>query len=184
MDLTRQAPLLVTERLDLWLPAKYDIAAMHAIVSDAETGRYLGAAGGMADQFQRFSRGAGSWLLYGYGGFTLRLRGDSAVIGNCGVFHSWRGLGEDVDDRPEAGWIVRRDQMGRGFASEAMQAVLDWFDREHGPHRIVCAIEHGNERSYRLAERLGFRPLRDAQWPDGATVKLFLRPPGVAAAPL
>ena len=92
------------------------------------------------------------------------------------MFHSWRGLGEDFDDKPEAGWIIRADQAGQGFAHEAMAASITWFDREHGPQPIVCMISHGNARSLRLAERLGFRPMREAVLPDGDGVKLLVRP--------
>lgn len=173
-------PFLITERLELWQPVRDDLAAMHAIVSDAATGRYLAAQNGMADQFQRFARNAGSWWLYGYGSFTVRRRGSSEVIGNCGLFHSWRGLGEDFDDRPEAGWILRPDAVGQGLAHEALTASLGWFERAFGAHEIACMIALGNARSFALAERLGFRPLRDAVLPDGAEVRLLARPPQAA----
>lgn len=168
---------LETARLELRVPASDDIAAMLAIVSDAETARHLGTRAGAADHFQRFSRNAGSWLLYGYGAFMIRLRDTGELIGNCGVFHSWRGLGEDFDDKPEAGWILRRDQTGRGLAREAMDAALTWFERTHGAQRIVCMINPGNAPSIRLAGRLGFAPLREAELPEGEAVRLFERVP-------
>lgn len=174
----KAAPHLLTERLDLRVPTAPDVAAMAAIVAHPETGRHLGPNGSPADQFARFCRNAGSWLLYGYGGFMVRLRGSDEVIGNCGVFHSWRGLGEDFDDFPEAGWILRHDRIGRGFGREAMSAALDWFDRAHGPRRIVCMIAPGNEPSLRLAGRLGFTTMRDAVLPDGGAVRLFERGEG------
>ena len=170
-------PQLLTERLDMRVPVAADVAAMAEIVAHAETGRYLGPGIGPAEHFVRFSRNAGSWLLYGYGGFIVRPRGGDEVIGNCGVFHSWRGLGEDFDDAPEAGWILRHDQAGRGIGFESMTAALDWFDRAHGPRRVVCMIALGNEPSLRLAGKLGFVPMREAVLPDGDTVRLFERVP-------
>lgn len=166
------APHLLTERLDLRLPVAEDFAAQRAILADAETARFLGPTS-TADRFLRFGRNAGSWLLYGYGGFTLRLRATGEVIGNCGVFHSWRDLGDDFDDVPEAGWILRRDQVGRGIGYEAMRAALEWFDAEHGPRRVVCMIAPDNAPSLRLAEKLGFTPLRDAVLPGGEAVCLL-----------
>jgi RimJ/RimL family protein N-acetyltransferase len=172
------APHLLTERLDLRLPVAADVATMAAIVAHAETGRYLGAGRtDAAEHFARFSRNAGSWLLYGYGGFMVRERGSGEVIGNCGVFHSLRGLGEDFDDAPEAGWILRHDQVGRGIGHEAMSAALEWFDAEHGPRRVVCMITPKNEPSLRLADKLGFAPLRDTMLPDGEAVRLLERLP-------
>jgi RimJ/RimL family protein N-acetyltransferase len=173
-------PLLVTERLELWVPRQDDIWPMHAIVTDPVTGRFLGSASAPADHFLRFSRNAGSWLLYGYGSFMVRERGRAGLIGNCGVFHSFRGLGEDFDDTPEAGWILRSDRAGKGLAREAMTAALAWFEREHGHRRIVAMIAPGNAASIGLAGRLGFTPLRDAVLPDGEAVRLFERPAAAA----
>jgi RimJ/RimL family protein N-acetyltransferase len=92
---------------------------MHAIVSQPETGRYLGPHSALHEHAIRFMRGAGSWLLYGYGPLQLRLRGEPALIGNCGVFHTFRGLGDDFDDYPEAGWIVAQEHVGKGLGREA-----------------------------------------------------------------
>jgi RimJ/RimL family protein N-acetyltransferase len=150
------------------------MAAMFAIVSDPRTGRFLGSAS-KTEHFVRFSRNAGSWLLYGYGSFIVRARGKAEVIGNCGIFHSWRGLGEDFDNFPEAGWILRHDCTGHGLAAEAMDVALAWFAEEHGPQRIVCMIATDNVGSLRLADRLGFAPLRNAQLPDGDEVRLLAR---------
>jgi RimJ/RimL family protein N-acetyltransferase len=172
-----EAPRLTTERLDLRPPVAADLAAMAEIVAHPETARFLGPAFNAVDHFMRFTRNAGSWLLYGYGSFIVRLRGSEDVIGNCGVFHTWRGLGEDFDDTPEAGWILRHDQVGRGIGLEAMAAALGWFDRVHGPRRVVCMIAAGNEPSMGLAARLGFTPMRDTVLPDGDAVRLFERLP-------
>lgn len=99
------------------------------------------------------------------------------MIGNCGIFHTWRGLGPDFDDMPEAGWVLRHDQEGVGYGHEAMRAVFEWFDSEHGPRRVVCMIAQRNVPSLRLARKLGFTPMREATLPGGETVGLFERLP-------
>jgi len=169
------APLLSTERLELWRPRSSDEAAMFAIVSDPRTGRYLGPASDRSVHFTRFQHHAGSWFLHGYGVFLVRLKGRPEVIGNCGVFHSYRGLGEDFDDRPEAGWILSADHVGQGLAGEAMRAALAWFDTEHGPRPVVCMIAPENAASIALAEKLGFVATREAALRDGDAVRLFER---------
>lgn len=169
------APFLTTERLELWQPTIADEPEMFAIISNPATHRFLGPMSTRADHFIRFQRGAGSWFLHGYGSFMVRLKGDPQVIGNCGVFHSWRGLGDDFDDKPEAGWILAADQVGKGIAAESMSAALAWFDREHGPREVVCMIEPENAPSVVLARKLGFTPTRQASMPDGAEVQLFNR---------
>lgn len=149
---------------------------MFAIVSDPATHRFLGGKADRADHFTRFQRNAGSWFLHGYGSFMVRLKDRPGVFGNCGVFHTYRGLGADFDDRPEAGWIIAADHVGKGYAREAMDAALAWFEREHGPREVVCMIEVGNTPSKALAAKLGFTATRVTALPDGTAVELFARP--------
>jgi RimJ/RimL family protein N-acetyltransferase len=170
-------PLLVTERLELWLPRPDDLRPMHAIVTDPVTRRYLGPTEELHGHAIRFMRGAGSWFLYGYGFVTLRLRSSETVIGNAGVFHSFRGLGDDFDDQPEAGWIIGAEHVGKGLGREAMEAVLAWFDATHGPRRIVCLITRGNDASFSLAARVGFVAFRETVLGEDDPVVLLERVP-------
>lgn len=150
-------PLVSTDRLDLWRPVAGDFADICALVEPEAVRRHLGNRPVRApDEFARFQRNAGSWALYGYGNCIVRLRDEPTVVGLCGVFHSWRGIGHGLDDAPEAGWIIGEGYWGRGLAREAMTAALDWFDRTHGPRRIGCIIEPENSGSLALADRLGF----------------------------
>jgi len=168
-------PLIVTERLELWRPERRDIDQMIAIVMNEETARYLGPTQTANDQYNRFLRNVGCWDLYGYGGMILRERGREPVIGNCGIFHSRRGLGEDFDDMPEAGWIIGSDHGGKGYAMEAMSAVFEWFARELGPMRVMCIISPENTPSLRVAEKLGFTMRDERPMPDGEPVLIFDR---------
>ena len=170
-------PFLVTERLELWLPRAADLDEAYALVTTGETARFLGQVADRSEYFNRFMRGAGSWQLYGYGMFQVRPRGGGAIVGACGVFHTMRGLGEDFDDNPEAGWILRHDHLGQGYGTEVMQAVLAWFERTHGRRRIVCMIAPENQPSLKLAAKLGFIPFRDTELPSGEAVRLLERVP-------
>jgi RimJ/RimL family protein N-acetyltransferase len=149
-------PFLVTERLVLTPPAVADRAELHAMTQDQAMQRFLPSDTAEHDSFSRMLRNAGSWALYGYGPLTVRLAGEPAIIGSCGLFHSWRGFGKGMDDVPEAGWSIASAHWGKGYAGEAMAAILAWFDREHGARRMACMIDVENERSHRIAEKLGF----------------------------
>lgn len=170
-------PFLVTERLELWLPRADDLKAMYAIVTQEQTARFLGAVAQLHEHSFRFMRGAGSWLLYGYGPLMLRLKGEPGLIGNCGVFHTFRGLGDDFDDQPEAGWIIAAEHVGKGIGREAMEAIFAWFDAAHGPRRVVCMLAPENAASLAMARRFGFTPLRETELPDGEAVLLLERVP-------
>ena len=169
-------PLITTPRFELWQPrGPADHEGLIRLLADEETRRHLGAMPrGPQAQWERLLRNAGSWSLYGYGTFYVRVPGSDELIGNCGVFHSWRGLEPSMDDQPEAGWIVRRDWWGKGLAAEVMAAALEWFDGCHGPRRVVAMIERGNIGSERVAARFGFRGYAEIEL-DGNMVDLYER---------
>lgn len=150
-------PVLRTERLELRAPQRSDLRGLIDLMAAQETRRFLGSAqANEKGQFDRLLRNVGGWTLYGYGNFIVRLQGKPDVIGSCGVFHTWRGFGQGMDDVPEAGWIIRHDHWGKGIAGEAMRAILAWFDATHGPRRIAAMIEEGNAASQKVAAALGF----------------------------
>ena len=169
-------PLLLTERLELWQPVASDLPGLLDLTFDGETRRFLGPSlPSERDSGERLLRNAGSWALFGYGTFAVRWRGRDRIIGSCGLFHTWRGFGKGMDDVPEAGWIMHRDVWGRGVASEAMVAILAWFDAEHGRRRTVCMIEEDHAVSDKLARKLGYAPYDTEELDDGAVVALYER---------
>ena len=166
---------LDTARLSLRQPRRGDLGDLVVMMAPDAVRRHLGNRPATHDdQFARLLRSAGSWALYGYGTFIVRRRDDPRIIGVAGVFHSWRGFGQGMDDVPEVGWILAQDAWGQGLAREAMHAVLDWFDATHGPTRIACMIDRENAPSLRLADRLGFVRYGEHLL-DGRTVVLLQR---------
>lgn len=176
--MTDSAPLLTTERLELWRPRAGDLADLHAMMDDEETVRFVGGkVPSEADNFARLLRNAGSWSLWGYGTFMVRLKGESRIAAAAGVFRTFRGFGPELgfDNAAEAGWIIHKDHWGQGLASEAMAAALTWFDQTHGPQPVVCMIEVGHTASMRVAEKLGFAANGTHALEDGTVLELFER---------
>lgn len=171
--------VLTTERLDLRPPTAQDLPGLLELIDHEETRRFLGPiVRDVKSQAERLLRNAGSWALYGYGTFMVRRHGEDQIIGSCGIFRSWRGFGQGMDDVPEAGWIIHRDAWGQGVAGEVMQAVTEWFDAAHGPQRVVCMIEEGHSASERVAARFGFERYGRHEPDDGETpLNLYERLP-------
>jgi RimJ/RimL family protein N-acetyltransferase len=168
--------VLTTQRLELWQPQAGDLDGLNAINTDPRTLPFLGRwTPGLSDSAARLLRNAGSWSLYGYGVFMVRRRGEARIVGTCGVFHSWRGFGQGMDDTPEAGWIVHPDFWAQGIAGEAMRAALSWFDATHGNQRVACMIEEGHAVSDGLARKLGFVPCGRHLAPDDPALVLYER---------
>lgn len=163
------------------MPQRGDHVVLHELVADPAVHRYLWPRPDdpLTDMFSRTLRAAGSWQLYGYGLFLAHERTSGRLVGQMGVFHSWRGFGQGMDDVPEAGWIVAREHWGKGYAGEAMRAVLEWFDQAHGTQagrqRVACMIDRENAASVALAKRLGFVRYATRQAGDEAQVDLFER---------
>jgi RimJ/RimL family protein N-acetyltransferase len=171
-------PFLTTKRLELWQPQIGDLADLFDLTLAEETRRFLGSfVPTEMDAFARLLRNAGSWSLFGYGSFMVRLKGDDRIIANCGVFRSHRGFGAEqgLDNVPEAGWIVHKDHWGQGIAREAMEAALAWFDAAHGQQRIACMIEEGHATSDKLARELGFVEYGRQESESAASLVLYQR---------
>ncbi len=150
-------PEISTERLDLWRPAARDHTALIDLLADDEVRRHLGSRPtSPVEEFNRLCRNAGSWALFGYGTFVCRARGTDDVLGICGVFHSWRGFGQGLDDTAEIGWIFARKTWGKGIATEAARASLAWFDAAFPGRRVACMINDTNLASLAVADKLGF----------------------------
>lgn len=60
------------------------------------------------------------------------------------------------------GWILAPAAHGRGYAIEACEAILAWFEPHFGKTAIWALISPGNDPSMKLAEKLGF-----VRQPDG-----------------
>jgi RimJ/RimL family protein N-acetyltransferase len=113
--------------------------------------RSLGREGGLRpeDAWREMAAFAGHWVLKGFGHPALEERSTGALVGRAGLFYppDWPGL--------ELGWTVARPRWGEGFAGEAARAAATWAHAELGATHVISLIAPSNERSIRVAEKLG-----------------------------
>lgn len=95
------------------------------------------------------------WRQYGYGMLAVFGREDGRFLGRCGL-KFWPEFGET-----EVGWIFRRDAWGRGYATEAARACVEWGFAGFELPYLTAMIDPRNSPSVRVAERLGMEPLRE-----------------------
>jgi ribosomal-protein-alanine N-acetyltransferase len=88
---------------------------------------------------------------HGYGLFTIVLREDGTVIGDCGL----ERMELDGALETELGYDLRSDQWGRGLATEAAGAVKAHALETLGLPRLVSLVRSGNQRSARVAHKIG-----------------------------
>lgn len=105
----------------------------------------------------RLLRFIGHWQAFGWGPFVAVDVQTEAIVAEAGLAWFRRGLGGAFDRSPEAMWKVDGSHQGRGIASEAMLAIMRWFDAGQPDERTVCMIHETNVASMRVAEKLGYR---------------------------
>ena len=96
-------------------------------------------------------------------------------MGQLGFADFKRVMEPSIEGEPELGYVFAAIVHGRGIASEACRAALDWADRTLEADAYPAIISPGNEASIRLAERLGFERQPDAIY-RGETIALNRRP--------
>ncbi len=149
------APTLTTDRLILRATQLDDFGSYAAIWADPRVTDYIGGTPrSRAESWLRFGLGAGLWSLHGFGYWMIveRETGTLAGVGGLGNFE--RGLAELLGF-PEAGWALGADHWGKGYATEAVGAIVAWADAALA-HEIRCIIDPGNMASVRVAEKHGF----------------------------
>jgi RimJ/RimL family protein N-acetyltransferase len=120
-------------------------------------------------------------------GCTLIVERDGEVVGDLMVKVGDAWSQAEVADRAhntqaELGWVFHPEHAGRGYATEAVEAVLALCFEDLGVRRVVAEAFADNERSRRLMERLGMRReahlVRDSLhrsgvWMDSVTYALL-----------
>jgi RimJ/RimL family protein N-acetyltransferase len=145
-------PMIETKRLILRTWRESDIAPNTAMLSDPETARYITADGRLVDELNGWRNAAimtGHWALYGYGMFVVEEKTSGKYVGRVGPWYppTWPGF--------EVGWGIAREFRGKGYATEATYASIDWVFENLAVDRIIHTIKPDNTASQSLAKRLG-----------------------------
>ena len=142
-------PVLFTDRLMLRPLTGDDFEAYAAFAADPDQMRHLGGAMARAVAWRDLTLRAGAWLTRGFSMFSVIERDTGRWVGRIGPWQpeGWPGT--------EVGWGVAAGFAGRGYAYEAAVAAMDYAVDMLGWTDIIHTIAPGNERSIRLARRLG-----------------------------
>lgn len=124
-----------------------------------------GGARSRSESWDAFLRIAGHWQMAGFGQWAIWEAKSRHMVGQTGFFFSNRHLGDDFDPYPEAGWVLAQEAQRQGLARDATQVAHEWFDRVI-PGPLVALITKAHTRSLDLAEKLGYRPLRETEFGD------------------
>lgn len=80
-------------------------------------------------------------------------------------------------NKAEVGFWLLPENWNKGLAAEALDAVLQYWQKEKGLHRMEAFVEEGNEASTRLLEKAGFTReglMKDCEMKNGKYISLFV----------
>lgn len=146
--------MIETERLLLRPLRVEDVNVFVALHEDERVNQFVGAYSHQ-QALERLELIERQWAERGHGLCAVELKSSGEFIGRCGL-NFW-----EVFEEVELGWTLKAEAWGRGYATEAARACTEWGFAALDSDYFTAMIRPGNTASVRVAERLGFTPLRE-----------------------
>ncbi len=173
----RSVERIQTDRLTLRAHTLLDFDALHAMWSESAVYRHIiGRPSTREESWNRLLRYSGHWALLGYGYWVAEERATGAYLGEMGFADYQRDIDPPLDGRPEMGWALKTDVHGKGYATEALQAIAAWGDAHFAGKETSAIIAPENAASIRLAEKIGFVKKLETTYKGGPAL-VFHRAP-------
>ena len=173
-----RAPVIETPRLRLRPHTAADFEACLPMWNDPIVTRFIGGRPYTGEEvWQRIQRYAGSWVLLGHGFWVIEDRAAGLLIGEIGIMDAHRDIDPPFGEDRELGWALLPNAHGKGFASEALQTVLDWERQVFNAPCLVALIDPDNAPSIRLAHKFGFTERARTVYKNVPTIQFERRRP-------
>jgi RimJ/RimL family protein N-acetyltransferase len=150
--MTLKAPAIFeTPRLVIRRPDLRDAAAIfERYAADPDVTRYVGwprhQSVGDTEGFLAFSDAV--WDRWPAGPYLILSRDDGKLLGGT-------GLDFETPYRAATGYVLARDAWGQGYATEALNAMVD-IASSTGVRRLYAICHHEHRASWRVLEKCGF----------------------------
>jgi aminoglycoside 6'-N-acetyltransferase len=163
-----------TERLRLRLYEPGDLEATLAYYSQPEVARYLLTGPWTREIAEQTiaKRVTRRGIDKDHGELALVIEHEGTVVGDIAFWTS-----DETHSRAEIGWVLDPAYGGRGYATEAVRAVLGLAFGAYGMHRVHAQLDARNTASERLCERVGMKReahLREDWWSKGEWTDTFV----------
>ena len=146
--------IIETSRLTLRYITSLDAPALMPILGDEEVMRYSITGVHSPKQIKQFiEQRLLSYLERGFGLYALVHKQNCQTIGYCGFFVQSIEENKEV----EVGYRLAKKYWGQGLATEAGLAVIKYGRERFNFQRFICLIEPENQRSIRVATKLGMK---------------------------
>ncbi len=173
------APVIETERLRLRAHRSEDLPHCRAMWSDPAVIRFIGGTPANAQRIEaRLLAYARHWTVMGFGYWVIEERASAAFAGEIGFASFRREISTTWHTGPELGFALATRFHGRGYATEAVRAVLAWGDVWLPGERCISVVDDENTASRRVLRKAGFDVIERRMLGD-RPVAVFSRPLGL-----
>ena len=148
---------LKTERLIIrpWTKDKRDADAFHFLNSDKKVMEFFPFRRNRAQSDEMLEKVINTANENGYGWSAVCLQETGEPIGFAGL--SVVNFETDFTPATEIGWRILPTQMGKGYATEAAHALLNFGFIDHNLNEIVSFALARNPASTNIMEKIGMR---------------------------
>ncbi|GAA4047112.1 GNAT family N-acetyltransferase [Parerythrobacter jejuensis] len=159
--------VLETGRLVLRTIEESDAALQFRVLNSPIVMEHLGGVKELHEIEAKHAKSMSSFARDGFGFMMMIEKASGALVGHAGLKKVDHPAAPNQGDF-EIGWLVREDRWRRGYAGEAMRAVIDWAFTRHDAPVLVALTAERNVPSWRLMEKLGMERRPDLDFDDPA----------------
>ncbi|MGH7865507.1 MAG: GNAT family N-acetyltransferase [Candidatus Binataceae bacterium] len=149
----KSIPKIETERLILRSFQERDLDAFAAINADPMVMKYLGDGKPQERNvtWRQMASFIGHWELRGYGVWAVEEKSSGEFVGRVGLWYpqGWPDL--------EVIWTIAQSRWGKGYAPEAARESIRYAFEIVSVDHVISLIRPDNEKSIRVAEKVGER---------------------------
>ncbi len=92
----------------------------------------------------------------GFGYWVVQSKADGDFLGEVGLADYHRDTEPTLDGRPEAGWVLKACAHGKGYATEAVTAMMHWADKALSCTHTAAMFDPTYSASINVAKKVGF----------------------------
>ena len=148
--------ILETERLIFRRHRIEDLEAYCAMEADPEVRRYVGCRPRLREEAEKRFLTSLQPAITGLSMWAAVLKPDNKYIGRCGIYPHFDAKSKPIPGEASFGVYLAKAYWGRGLATEAGQAFINYGFDQLKLNRIVTMIDTRNEASVHVIEKLGF----------------------------
>ena len=150
MTFSPAGPILETERLRLRVQQAGDFERYAEMLAHPSS-LHIGGPLLRHEAWRRFLQMPGAWMVQGFAMFSVVEKSSGRWMGQAGPWcpDGWPGT--------EVGYSFHMDARGKGYATEACAAAMDYAFDILGWDEVIHSISPENTASQTVAQRLGSR---------------------------